>query len=318
MYSRHLSAFAFLGLACLLQVPAGAQEAVGLDRMRAALYEYDADLALNAEVKPMPREPSRSGELKARYLVRFDSVNDQRVSAILSVPRNARGPFPAVVMLPGSGGHKDTDYMRVAADMFATMGYATLSVDSQYHGDRSRPGRSGDIHFVQKVVNRHAWIQTVVDLRRAVDYLQSRPDIARDRIGYVGISQGGMIGGTFLGVEPRIATACLVVAGAGLVEWGRRIGEWTAKERETAAVSAAMLDPNYFVGSFRKPLLLLAAKEDELIPRSATEALFNAASEPKRIEWYSGKHASAGSLLLALRDIRGFFEEHLGKNAGAR
>jgi dienelactone hydrolase len=39
--------------------------------------------------------------------------------------------------------------------------------------------------------DRAEQIQLVIDLRRGVDLLLSRPDVARDRLGFVGISYGG-------------------------------------------------------------------------------------------------------------------------------
>jgi hypothetical protein len=45
-----------------------------------------------------------------------------------------------------------------------------------------------------------AWAK---DVRRTVDYLESRPDIDRDRIAYMGNSWGAAMAPVFLAVEPR-------------------------------------------------------------------------------------------------------------------
>jgi eukaryotic-like serine/threonine-protein kinase len=51
------------------------------------------------------------------------------------------------------------------------------------------------------------------DARRTVDYLESRPDIDRDRIAFMGLSWGASMAPVFLAVEPRFKAAVLVLGG---------------------------------------------------------------------------------------------------------
>lgn len=60
-------------------------------------------------------------------------------------------------------------------------------------------------------------IQLIVDFRRAVDLLRARPEIDADRIGYLGVSYGGAMGGLLAGVEDRLSAVVLVVGDGGLV-----------------------------------------------------------------------------------------------------
>ncbi len=298
---------------CLAGVRVPAQVGPDLTTVRMALYEYDHALPLNPELKPMPESNERQAALRSRYHLAYDSAHSQRVTAIYSVPKRFDPPYPAVVLLAGSGGHKDTDYIRICADLMSSLGYATISIDAQYHGERSRTGHTGDFHLINSAENRDAWIQTVIDLRRAVDFLQSQREVDGAHIGYLGFSQGGIAGGTFLGVEPRIQAACLVVAGGGLVNWSHTIGLWKPELARDIEVNAALTDPVYFVGRFAPhPLLMLAAKKDEMIPKSATDALFTAAGEPKRLVWMEGGHASPTAAFTAVPLIRQFFQQHLG------
>ena len=131
------------------------------------------------------------------------------------------------------------------------------------------------------------------------------------KIGYLGFSQGGMIGGTFIGVEPRITAACLAIPGGGFLEWGPKSGLW---KESTPAVeaNAAMTDPIYFIARFSpRPLLMLSAKRDELIPKFATDALFAAAREPKQIVWFDSGHVLPPAALIT--NVKTFFVERLGK-----
>lgn len=281
-----------------------------VDQLKMAFYSYDKSLALNPDLKDMPDKSEKLTELRTRWRLTYDSAHDQTVTSIFALPKKAVFPCPAVVLLEGSGGHKDSDYVKIAADMFATMGYATLAIDTQYHGERAKKERSGDVHFIQSDTNRDGWVQTVIDLRRAVDYLQSRKEVDGKRIGYIGFSQGGMIGGTFLGVEPRIIAGCLAVPGGGLVEWGKKAGIFKSDSMEKVELNAEIVDPIYFIGRFSpRPLLILSAKRDELIPKYASEAIFNAAKEPKEIRWFESGHVLPPTAMVI--DIKRFFKKWL-------
>src|SRR5579871_2048637 len=113
-----------------LPPPADAQEAA-----RLAWYDYDANLPLNAELKPLDVTKTST-----RYRLDYDSIHDQRVPAIVAIPKGFAAPYPAVILVHGSGGNKNTDYIRSISDTLTNQGYATLSIDTQYHGDRKRPG----------------------------------------------------------------------------------------------------------------------------------------------------------------------------------
>jgi dienelactone hydrolase len=297
----------------------GTESAVTVESFRRAFYDYDPSLPLNAKLQEQKETDVNLAETRTRYKLTYESIHDQKVTAILAIPKKAAGPHPAIVLLAGSGGHKDSDYIRIAANMMAGLGFASVSIDAQYHGERARTDRTGDFHFIDKNTNRDAWIQTVVDLRRAVDYLVSRPDIDAKRIGYLGFSQGGMVGGTFLGVEPRIKAAILAVPGGGMVEWAKKTNLWKPESGADLAQNASIVDPIHFIGSFSpRPLLILAATRDELIPRFATEALANAAREPKQVIWYQSGHTLAQAIFIAVQDIQKFFRTHLMAEASTK
>jgi dienelactone hydrolase len=281
------------------------------DKPAASLYSYDKKLPLTPELKELPDKTEGQTALRTRWHLVYGSANNERVTAIFTIPKKFAAPYPAVVLLAGSGGHKDTDYVRYASEMMSTLGYATLSIDAQYHGERSQPGKSGDIHLIGDPLMKDAWIQTVIDLRRAVDYLQSRSDIDAKKIGYLGFSQGGMIGGTFIGVEPRVTAAILAIPGGGFFEESKKRGLVTAENEKVFEANARVTDPIYFIGNFGpRPLLMLSAKKDELIPKSMTDALFDAAKEPKQIVWFNSGHVLPPTALLV--NAKGFFVKYLG------
>ena len=53
------------------------------------------------------------------------------------------------------------------------------------------------------------------DLRRAIDYLETRPEASTAQLAYYGISWGGEMGALLPAIEPRIRVSVLQVAGIG-------------------------------------------------------------------------------------------------------
>jgi cephalosporin-C deacetylase-like acetyl esterase len=51
------------------------------------------------------------------------------------------------------------------------------------------------------------------DFSRTIDYLETRPDVAHDKLAYMGISRGGALAPVLLALEPRMQAAVLLIAG---------------------------------------------------------------------------------------------------------
>ena len=288
------------------------------EALRRAFYAYDTDLPLNATVKLLDTD-----KIRTRYRLDYDSAHDQRVAAIVAVPKNAAGSMPAVLLMHGSGGDKDVNYIRGISEALVRRGFLTLSIDAQYRGDRVRSGRVNDIK-PDSFTWRDAWVQTVIDLRRGIDYLETRPDVDKSRVGYLGVSMGGILGGILGGVEERVACFALVVPGGGFVELAKNVdnfpnlkAHWPVKM--TPAVLkrveeiANVADPIYFVGRILpRPLLIVVAKHDELIPPVASAAFVAAAhaDEATQVHRVESGHVPPTQTVF---DVRDFLIAHLGK-----
>ena len=60
---------------------------------------------------------------------------------------------------------------------------------------------------------RDLTIARVKDVSRVIDYVESRPDLDRTRVGYFGLSLGSFNGVISAAIEPRIRAAALMGAG---------------------------------------------------------------------------------------------------------
>lgn len=287
------------------------------DALRRAYYTYDTTLPLKPEVKPLD-----ANSYSTRYHIAYDSAHDERVTAIVSIPKRFPAPHPAILLMHGSGGNKDVDYIRSAGQMLNSLGYATLSIDAQYKGERARPGQTGELQPDSYSI-RDAWIQTVIDLRRAVDYLESRPDIDKAKIGYLGLSMGGMLGAVLGGVEPRISCFYLAVPGGGIVNAVKHIDQYPNLKQHFAVQMtpdvmkrvediANVIDPIYFVGRILpRPLMIVVGTHDEIMPAEMSAALIEAAhAAPENVKRIDSGHIPPPNIIAF--DIRNFFVKYLG------
>lgn len=264
--------------------------AVGRDLLK--YYNYDGNLPLNV-YEEVIEERSDHKILK----VYFDSVNGERVPGLLSIPRK-EGRVPCIVFLHGYGGSKE-DIIE-AAGFVAKEGYAIMAIDAEYHGERREIGK--ELFSPDVADSVRSVIQTVIDLRRAVDYLETKSEIDCERVGYVGGSMGGIIGAIFVGVEPRIKAAALIVAGGNISLMIRESQHYTmlsireclrgeGKPYEELQRMLDPIDPLNFIGNFSpRPIVFHLGKFDEIVPAEAGRQLYEKAGEPKQIYWYDSGH----------------------------
>lgn len=284
---------AFLLLLLFFVVPPACSQTSNrlLEECRLSWYRYDASLPLNPVIKPL--DTASTG---VRYLLTYSSIHNQQVPAILALPKQGKPPYPVVLVMHGAGGNKDSSYIKASAEMLNGIGCAALSIDALYCGDRKRPGFSGDIFLPNSFTARDAWVQTVVDLRRAIDYLQTRPDIDKRRIGYLGFSMGAMLGAVLGGVDARVRALCLAVPGGGFVTIAKHIASYpllrahwpitiNPQIMRTIQEVANITDPIHYIGRVApRPLLILTARYDEVIPPAASQALIQAAHNDKNLQ----------------------------------
>ncbi len=135
----------------------------------------------------------------------FESIPGWEVNATLYLPKEP-GRYPAVICPTGSSTKTRTGYQR-PCQIFARNGYIALSLDPiGFAGERKRMNDcfvTGQNGFLTGI-----WCQAnyIVDVLRCLDYLDTRPDVRREK-GYAltGLSLGGHITGLCGWMDDRIA-----------------------------------------------------------------------------------------------------------------
>lgn len=127
-----------------------------------------------------------------------------RVPLLLVRGEGKVGRRPAVVGLHGLGGRKEgtAPYL----ESFAKRGMVGVALDARYHGDRA-----GDVQAAMAEAYRtgkeHPYLwDTAWDTWRVLDYLETRPDVDRERLGMMGISLGGHTT-WMVSADPRVKVA---------------------------------------------------------------------------------------------------------------
>ncbi len=234
------------------------------------------------------------------------------------VPTAAKGPVPAVVVLHYWGA-TDLKVERALALELARKNIGCVVMTLPYHLSRTPEGyRSGALavqadpeHLVTTMT------QSVMDVRRAIDFIQSRPEFDKNSIGVAGTSLGSLVAALSFGVEPRIRYAAFVLGG---VDLARII--WTSSrvvaERETlrsAGYTEDLLreqlrpiEPKEYLSS-KSPnsSFIIGARYDTVIPRAATMELIEALPGAKTLWMDTGHYGGVFVENKILREVSKFF-----------
>jgi formylglycine-generating enzyme required for sulfatase activity/dienelactone hydrolase len=152
------------------------------------------------------------------------AYGDERMPAYLFVPRNASPPFQAVVFWPGSS----------ARDFISSEAGANLT-DSLVWGYLVKDGRAVIYPIVKGTYERGGGstsvpsdvrVMQVKDILRTIDYLETRDDIDKERIAFLGFSWGAHRGVLACAAEPRLKVGILRCGGVSypdVLGWARRV-----------------------------------------------------------------------------------------------
>jgi formylglycine-generating enzyme required for sulfatase activity len=254
--------------------------------------EYDYEKApLDARIESVQQTP----EWQVERII-FNGADGERAIAYLYLPKHFSRPLQVIHMVPA--GDVDRGFRSLPASMEATLGpiiksgRAAFGVVLKGYIERLQPAEYvfpdlTSVEYLERVVNR------VTDLRRGLDYLETRKEIDISRLAFFGPSAGAQIGLVLAAVEPRYRG--VVLAGAGL--------------RTAPRIAAA--DPASFAPHIRAPKLILQGRYDEDTPlKTQTEPLLKILPDPTRVVIYDGGHVPPDALVVS--SVGGFLDQLLG------
>ncbi len=253
----------------------------------AAFYLYDSAVPLALEVLSSSQ---RNGSTVQE--ITYNGADDQPVPAYLVIS-SAETPVAAVIwghwMMPGSPFMNKTEFLDEAIAL-ANSGVVSLMIDSPL----VRPGIVDDAESYPTAFRRD-----VIDLRRGIDLLQTRPGIHSHPIAYVGHSFHAATGAILACLETRIAGSVLM---AGALDANRLLttnAPRIVEERKSMPEDALKqfidrtpwMNPASFLGiAQHTPIFLQYADNDEFVTLEDAQAYAGLVSPPKHVQFYAGGH----------------------------
>jgi formylglycine-generating enzyme required for sulfatase activity/cephalosporin-C deacetylase-like acetyl esterase len=231
----------------------------GVFQAYAAQYAYDPK-PLDARIESTDESSPYWRKEKVSFIAAY---GNERVPAYLFLPKNARGPFQAVVFMPGASawypGSSENLRMVTLIDFVIMSGRAVLY--PVYDGTYERYSEDGDASPLSRAYV-DLLIRTVNDCRRSIDYLAVREDIDSDKIAYYGCSFGARIGSLVLALDNRPKIG--VLASGGFSNY--------RKKPES--------DELNFAPRVSIPILMINGKYDLVFPQPLQKAIFDFLGTP--------------------------------------
>ena len=204
------------------------------------------------------------------------------LTANLYLPRTGAKPFPVVLY---QCGHASKYYYKKHGAWFAQNGIAALVMDNI---------EMGEVEFTHHGVYSNAWFHwysrgfsplavELLNARRAVDYLASRPDIDPKRIGATGRSGGGMTTFYLAAIDERIRASAPVSGTLSTNQWVKQRLTFAHCDCQYPVNSYGMLYGEIGALIAPRPQLQANADADPGFPMDAFNDLINKMREVYRL-----------------------------------
>lgn len=276
---------------------------------RLQAHRFDYDLTPRAD---LPASGYAIADLKFPSPVTSPYAENNTVYAEYYRPHGP-GPFPAVIVLEVLAGGEEL--ARSTASLLAQNKVAALFVRMAYYGPRCPPNTK--IRMLSTNIPRtmDAVKQSVLDCRRAVAWLEGRPEVAPDKLGIVGTSLGSFVAALTAEMEPKLSKVALLYGGGGFVDGYydhpqakpyTRLFEKFGGTRDDVRRMIAPVDPLTCAANLKgRDVLMIAAKRDDVVPPTMARALCDA-SGCKKIVWNDTTHI--GAALFAVSSMQQLVE----------
>ena len=280
------------------------------------LYSYQAD---NPNFNVKLAKENRSWQ---RYTVSFPTAHPTHYEKSNTVwgeyfrPKTGR-KLPLAILIHGLG-DRSVIPLKILAWSLVRRGIACFILYLVLHSSRMPPNGPSRLSSDEWFENYRI---SVIDVRQVIDWAETRAELNKEQMGVIGISFGGFISAIAMGIDSRIRAGVLVASGGNLEKiafmsktlpkrWGFRHteAEFTTQQQrysrylnEVAEKGIETVNPperGFLIDAMtyahllrNRPLLLINARWDEVIPREATLDFWKASGKPA-ISWFPGGHAT--------------------------
>ncbi|MBN1862614.1 MAG: alpha/beta hydrolase [Dehalococcoidales bacterium] len=256
-----------------------------------------------------------------QYAVAFPTAHPTRHEKSNTVrgeyfrPRSTGHKLPLAILVHGLG-DRSVIPMKLLARYLAGRGIACFVLYLVLHSSRMPPEQPSRLSSDEWFENYRI---SVIDVRQVIDWAETRDELDSQKIAVVGISFGGFISAIAMGVDQRLRAGVLIISGGNLEKiaylsktlpkrWGFRHTEAEFRAQQESyssylnkvaekgwemvepAQRGFLIDALTYAGYLRdRPLLMINARRDEVIPKEATLDFWEASGRPA-ISWLPGGH----------------------------
>ncbi len=270
-------------------------------RIYRSLYAYD-----RTELKAR-LEATEQSEYWWKEKISFDAAyGNERVPAYLFLPKNVAPPYQTVVFFPGANAllvrSSDTLVAMSRLDFVIKSGRAVLYPIYKETYERrpssSDAGASGSAGN-SLVHRRDRIIQWSKDLGRALDYLETRKDIDRNKLAYMGNSMGSAHGPILVTIDGRLK-ACIFLDGGFYLR-----------------PTSPEIDQLNFAPRLKVPTLMVNGRYDFIFPPETSQrTMFRSLGTPEKDKRYvvleTAHDVSVGRNEM-MREVLTWLDRYLGK-----
>ena len=216
-----------------------------------------------------PETAEEESEYWTRETVSFDAVyGDERVLVHVFLPQNIEPPYQVVLYFPSSAAiyrqsseELEFSFIDYIIQSGRAVVYPVLKDTYERHTALDTTWPQATHEYSNRVVQ---WIQ---DVRRTVDYLETRSDIDLGKLGYFGFSWGGWNGPIVLALDDRFDTGVFLSGG---------IPPTLARPEATSASYASRVS---------QPVLMISGRNDVLRPVETFQApMFESLGTPDALK----------------------------------
>jgi dienelactone hydrolase len=225
----------------------------------------------------------------------------ERMPIHLFLPKNVKPPYQMVLVFPGSGAIRtpDSSTIRDYADYIVMSGRALVYPVYKFTYERHDPKVTSS--WPQPTRAYRSWMQQVViDVRRALDYTETRPDMDLGKVAYYGVSWGARLAPLSLAIDTRFKVAVMLMGGFG------------------ASVPDPEVDPFHFVPRVRVPVLMLNGDQDFIFPLQTTQLPFfrllgTPAADKKHVLYPGGHEITTTYRNQVVAEVVAWLDRYLGR-----
>lgn len=222
--------------------------------------------------------------------------NPTRVFAWIGMPKPTGNKVPGVVLVHGGGGTAFKQWVQIWNDH----GFAAISIAVEGQTDEKRsdgqwlrhqwagPQRAGIYDDSDEPLTDQWMYHAVADTVLANSLLRSLPNVDTDQVGLTGISWGGVIASTVIGIDDRYAFAIPVYGCGSLADaanqYGRSLG--------SNPIYRNVWDPMIRIANVKIPTLWLSWPGDQHFPLDKQAECYRNVDGPVMVSLIPGMNHS--------------------------